>query len=132
MAGLTVFYDTYNFFYLHLSREDDGTRALRLCVRNNLQFSDPLGGAFPVNNSGAIWLRARIKGCTLQFFFSEDGEHFSPVGARLDCSNLADEGYSQIGHEGHTGTLAGIACQDLSGRCNYADFFSFTYQDIKE
>ena len=131
MAGLTLFYDTYNFFYLYLSREDDGTRALRLCVRNNLQFSDPLGGAFPVSDSGAVWLRARITGCTLQFLFSDDGQHFSPVGDTLDCSNLADEGYSEIGHEGHTGTLAGIACQDLSGRCNYADFFSFTYQDIK-
>lgn len=132
MAGLTVFYDTYNFFYLYLSREDDGSRALRLCVRNNLQFSDPLGGAFPVCNIGATWLRAHIKGCTLQFFFSLDGEHFSPVGDALDCSNLADEGYSEIGHEGHTGTLVGMACQDLSGLGNYADFYSFTYQDIKE
>lgn len=132
MAGLTVFYDTFNFFYLYLSRENDGTRALRLCVRDNLRFSEPIGGAFTIEGDGAIWLRARIEGCTLQFSFSADGAQFVPVGQRMDCSNLADEGYSEIGHEGHTGTLVGMACQDLSGKRQHADFFSFTYQDIKK
>lgn len=131
MAGLTVFYDTFNFFYLYLSRENDGTRALRICVRANLRFSEPLGGAYAIEGDGAIWLRARIEACTLQFFFSADGAQFVPVGQRMDCSNLADEGYSEIGHEGHTGTLVGMACQDLSGRRQHADFFSFTYKDIK-
>ena len=131
MAGLTVFYDTFNFFYLYVSRENDGTRALRLCVRNNLHFSDPLGGAFQIPDDGAILLRVRVSGCRLRFFCSNNGECFMPVGPELDCSNLADEGYSEIGHEGHTGTLIGMACQDLSGKRNFADFFSFTYQDIK-
>ena len=131
MAGLTAFYDTFNFFYLYLSRENDGKRALRLCVRSNWQFGDPLGGALPVADAGAIWLRVRITGCTLQFSYSLDGVHFSFAGNALDCSNLADEGYSEIGHEGHMGTLVGIACQDLSGKGNFADFYSFTYQDIK-
>ena len=130
MAGLTVFYDTFNFFYLYLSRENDGSRALRLCVRNNLCFSDPLGGAFPIADDGSVWLRARITGCKLQFFCSDNGETFVPVGKEMDCSNLADEGYSEIGHEGHTGTLIGMACQDLCGTHNYADFFSFTYQNL--
>lgn len=130
MAGLTVFYDTFNFFYLYLSRENDGKRALRICVRHNLLFSDPLGKALPVASEGAVYLRVRIVGCKLQFFFSADGIHFSPVGDALDCSNLADEGYSEIGHEGHTGTLVGMACQDLSGKKNHADFYSYTYQDI--
>ena len=132
MAGLAVFYDTFNFFYLYLSRENDGTRALRICVRNNLQFSDPLGGALPVDWDGAIWLRVQVRACRLQFFRSADGEDFFPVCDPLDCSNLADEAYSEIGHEGHTGTLVGMACQDLSGKRNYADFFSYTYTDTEK
>ena len=128
MAGLTVFYDTFNFFYLYVSRESCG-RALRICVRDNLCFSQPLELPFPIKQ-GQIWLRARIVGCSLQFFYAPDGECFVPVGPLLDCSNLADEGYSEIGHEGHTGTFAGMACQDLTGRGAHADFWSFTYQDI--
>ncbi|MBQ7378980.1 MAG: glycoside hydrolase family 43 protein [Clostridia bacterium] len=130
MAGLTVFYDTFNFFYLYLSAENDGSRALRICARNNLQFFDPLDGCYPIGHNKAIWLRVRITGCQLQFFCSFDGEHYVAVGNKMDCSNLADEGYSEIGHEGHTGTLVGMACQDLTGHGNHADFFSFTYQDI--
>ena len=132
MAGLTVFYDTFNFYYLYLSRENNGSRALRICVRNNLQFSEPLGGAFPVADDGALWLRVQLRGCALKFFCSADGEHFLPVGQVMDCSNLADEGYSEIGHEGHMGTLVGMSCQDLSGKCNFADFFNLTYQDLKQ
>lgn len=127
MAGLTVFYDTFNFFYLYVSREQGG-RALRICVRNNLQFSGPLDKPLPIPD-GAVWLRVRVTSCTLQFYCSPDGVQFSPVGTRMDCSNLADEGYSEIGHEGHTGTLVGMACQDLTGRGAHADFWSFTYKD---
>lgn len=129
MAGLTVFYDTFNFYYCYVSREDNNGRALRLCARNNLQFSDPLGGAFAIEQ-GPIWLRVRVIKDCLQFFYSKDGMHFSPIGHELDCSNLADEGYSEIGHEGHTGTLIGMACQDLTGNGHYADFLSYTYKDL--
>lgn len=129
MAGLTVFYDTFNFFYLYVSREQN-RRVLRICVRDNLQFSQPPDAPSPIQD-GHVWLRVCIMGCELQFSYSSDGEQYTQIGGKMDCSNLADEGYSEIGHEGHTGTLVGMACQDLTGRGKHADFFNYTYKDIQ-
>ena len=127
MAGLTVFYDTFNFFYLYLSSDGAGDNQLRLLIRDNLQFIDPLMRGVSVGNATTLWLRVQVEGLTLRFSYSTDGETFTDIGGLLDCPNLSDEAYFDIGHEGHTGTFIGMACQDLSGRRLHADFESFTY-----
>ena len=132
MAGLTVFYDTYNFFYLYLSRdEEEGYNALRIIVRDNLKFYNPLEGGFvSVDNATRLWLRAEIDLLTVRFYYSLDGEHFERIGGDLDASSLSDEAYGEIGHEGHTGTFIGMACQDLTGLQNHADFRYFEYKGL--
>ena len=80
-----------------------------------------------VGNATTLWLRVQVEGLTLRFSYSTDGETFTDIGGLLDCPNLSDEAYFDIGHEGHTGTFIGMACQDLSGRRLHADFESFTY-----
>jgi xylan 1,4-beta-xylosidase len=129
MAGLTVFYDTYNFFYLYLSRDEEaGYNALRIIVRDNLKFYNPLdGGYVSVGDATRVWLRAELDGLTLRFYYSLDGEEFVQIGGDLDASDLSDEAYGEIGHEGHTGTFIGMACQDLTGLQNHADFRYFEY-----
>lgn len=98
MAGLVVMYDSYNFFYLHMTADDSSHRELRIIYRDNKDFFDPLNGGM------------------------------------LDCSNLADEHYAAMGHEGHTGTFVGMACQDLSGCVEgevcFADFAYMTYTEV--
>lgn len=130
MAGLTVIYDTYNFFYLYMSRdEDEGYNALRIVVRENLRFYNPIKGGFvSIGNSTRVWLRAKVDGLKLRFLYSLDGEHFDEIGAELDASYLSDEVYGEIGHEGHTGTFIGMACQGLTGLNNHADFRFFEYK----
>ena len=136
MAGLTVFYDTYNFFYLYKSYDDELGEVLRIIVRDSLKFYNPLGGAIQIPKSEKIWLRARIDNLTLKFYYSIDNKTYEQVGPELDCSNLSDEAYCDIDHEGHTGTFIGMACQDLTGGANntraYADFASFTYKHYDE
>ena len=132
MAGLCVFYDTFNFFYLYLSSDGRGTNELRVLVRDNLRFYDPLGCGIPIGDIATVWLRVNVYELTLKFSYSLDGESFTGIGGVLDCSDLSDEAYSEIGHEGHTGTFIGMACQGLSGRENYADFESFTYKRHSE
>jgi xylan 1,4-beta-xylosidase len=129
MAGLTVFYDTFNFFYLYLSAAEDGTgsRELRMLARDNLRFYEPIRGGVSVGDATTLWLRVQVDGLSLSFSYSLDGEGFTPIGGVLDGSDLSDEAYFDIGHEGHTGTFIGMACQDLSGRRLHADFESFTY-----
>ena len=132
MAGLTVFYDTFNFFYLYLSGDGQGERELRVLIRDNLQFRDPLMHGIPVGDTSVIWMRVNVDGLTLRFSYSTDGETFTDVCGTLDCSDLSDEAYFDIGHEGHTGTFIGMACQDLSGRRLHADFESFCYRRLDQ
>ena len=135
MAGLAVIYDSYNFFYLHVIGREDGGREVRIICRDNKDFFDPLnGGAEAIPDEGSIWLRACVNGTELRFFYSTDGVDFTPIGGALDCSNLADEHYHAMGHEGHTGTFVGMACQDLSGCAEgdvcFADFEWMEYREL--
>ena len=128
MAGLTVFYDTFNFFYLFLSSDGEGTNELRVLVRDNLNFYDPIGHGISLGKATSVYLRAKVDGLTLQFSYSLDGNEYTDIAGLLDCSDLSDEAYGDIGHEGHTGTFIGMACQDLSGKNIPADFEFFAYK----
>ena len=134
-AGLTVFYDTCNFFYLFVTGDGEGGRELRLLERRNLVFADPLGGAIPINRDGAVWLRARMDYGRLTFFYSTDGRDFHAVCGVLDATNLSDEAYKEMGDHGFTGTFVGMACQDLSGGADgetaYADFAYLDYSTMQ-
>lgn len=132
MAGLAVFYDTYNFFYLYLSHdEESGENALRIILRDSLKFYNPIPEyRVLIGENKRVWLRARVDRLTLKFYYSLNGEDYKEIGGELDMSNLCDEAYGLIGHEGHTGTFIGICCQDLTGKGQYADFKSFEYKII--
>ena len=72
---------------------------------------------------------------TLKYSYSLDGINYTDIGGELDCADLSDEAYGEIGHEGHTGTFIGMCCHDLSGgeidpAC-HADFEFFTYKQTK-
>ncbi|MBO7223858.1 MAG: glycoside hydrolase family 43 protein, partial [Kiritimatiellae bacterium] len=129
MAGLIVTYDTYNFFYLYLTKdEESGQNALRLLARDNLKFYNPIeGGRVLIGENNHVWLRAERKDTSLVFAYSLDGKNFENIGGNLNCSNMADEAYGEIGHEGHTGPFVGMGCQDLTGEHKHADFFNFSY-----
>ena len=128
MAGLTVFYDTYNFYYLYMSTDEMGHNVLRMCVRDGLKFSNPINGAINIGKQSEIYLRASVENLKLNFYYSLDGITFLPAGGDLNIASLSDEAYGEIGHEGHTGTFIGMACQDLTGNHNYADFEFIEYK----
>ncbi len=130
MAGLTVFYDTFNFFYLFMSATDDKSHELRVLVRDNLNFYNPIKNGINIGDNDTVWLRAIVSGLSLSFYYSLDGNNFIPICTDCDCKNLSDEAYAEIGHEGHTGTFIGMACQDLSGEAIFADFESFEYKRL--
>jgi len=134
-AGLSVFYDTYNFFYLYMSYEAEGKNVLRIIVRDSLKFYDPLMKGIDIGTATKVWLRAEIIECTLQFYYSLDGIEYNKIAGVLDCSNLSDEAYCDIDHEGHTGTYIAMCCNDQStgeneNRC-FADFKSINYKEIQ-
>ena len=130
MAGLTLLYDARNFFFLHLTRdEESGRNVLRLAVRDNLAFSNPIPGGFvPLGGATRVFLRVRKDVFALRFSYSLDGATWHDVCGELDGSHLCDEAYRELKSDGHTGPFAGMACVDLSGRRLPADFRSFSYR----
>ncbi len=128
MAGLTVFYDTYNFFYLYMSSDEMGHNVLRICVRDSLKFYNPLNGAVSIGEHSEVYLRAKIENLKLNFYYSFDNVSYHSIGGDLDIACLSDEAYCDIGHEGHTGTFIGISCQDLTGNHLHADFEYIEYK----
>ena len=85
-----------------------------------------------IGDATSVYLKVNIDELTLKYSYSLDGVNYTDIGGELDCSNLSDEAYGDIGHEGHTGTFIGMCCHDLSGgeidpAC-YADFEFFTYR----
>ena len=119
-----------------MSRDEERGNVLRIIVRDSMQFYNPIdGGAISIGEAKTVWLRAVVDGVSLSFYYSLDGEEFKPAFEGLDCSNLSDEAYCKIGHEGHTGTFIGLTCQDLTGGQNgktaYCDFEYLEYKEIK-
>ena len=130
MAGLMVTYDAANFFYLHLTRDEESAQnVLRLSVRDNLAFSEPLPGGFvPLGDATRVFLKVRKEVFRLRFSYSLDGRSWRDAGGEFDGSHLCDEAYRELRSDGHTGTFVGMACTDLTGRRQPADFRSFSYR----
>ena len=89
-------------------------------------------GRVLIGDATSVYLRVRVRGLRLDFSFSLDGENYTAIATDLDGSDLSVEAYGEIGHEGHTGTFIGMACQDLSGLRAYADFEFFEYFECEE
>lgn len=129
MAGLILMYDTDNYFYLHLSFDEDLGTCLTLLQAENKEYSYPVG-YLPVSDVSPICLKASVRYGEVRFFYSTDEEKtYLPVGGNFDCSFLSDEACD----EGwFTGAMAGICCQDLTGFGTYADFDWFEYKTLCE
>ena len=125
MAGLICMYDTDNYFYLHLTFDEDSGTCLILLRAENRSYSYP-AGILPVPADAPLLFKAAVDHDTIRFFYSlSDEQNFVPIGAPMDCSFLSDEACE----EGwFTGAMVGICCQDLTGGGVYADFDWFEYR----
>ena len=131
MAGLIWIYDTSNFYYLVVSRDELIGKNISIisCDNGNVQF--PVGNGIAVPEEIQIFLKAVMDFDMLTFFFSIDGRNWNPIGTRFNSSNLSDEHYEKIGHIHFTGTFVGMCCQDLSGTRKEADFDWFEYAELE-
>lgn len=127
-AGLICMYDTENFYYLYVTRDEDGTKRLGILSSVYRKLDWPLGEGIPLPEGMRIVLEARIRYDRLQFFYSlEDPASRTAVGPVLDYSVLSDDWYIQRGVYRFTGTFVGVCCQDCYDRSSYADFDTFVY-----
>lgn len=126
MAGLIFLYDTENYLYLSISRDEEKGTCLAVLRSENGIYSCP-SGYLPVETSDSWYLRADADFDRVQFSYCSDSDIcWKPAGSPLDCSFLSDEAC----REGwFTGAMVGICCQDLTGNGHYADFDWFKYEE---
>lgn len=133
-AGLVFYYNTASYFYLRTTVREiggdlvPGDAALEQILE--VFEKDPLTG---LQSHGTVVVEGsrplRLEGCleegTLQFHWSHDGGVLQPIGPALNALALSDD------HGGalrFTGTLVGVAAQDLRDRTFTADFTVFSFE----
>lgn len=134
MAGLIYYYNTHNYYYLYLSRDERCGLCIGIMSSSRGTYDEPL--AVPVSIEGwtRCCLKAEINHEALQFFYSGDALQWRPIGGVLDASVISDENAEWVKDgialdQGFTGAFLGLCVQDLSGRRQHADFDYFTYRE---
>lgn len=128
MAGLTCYYNSKKYYYLHITVDDEHNRILDLSMCINSDHSKyPLPNPIILPKEGDITLKASINHDLLNFSYSLDGQEWTDVPCSLDYSVLCDELGDNGADANFTGAFVGICCQDLSGSSLHADFSYFHY-----
>lgn len=127
MAGLVYFYDTKDFYYLHVTHDEDEKKCLNIMNSFNGKFNYPLKAPVSIAGWRQVYLKLMVKYDRAQFFYSKDGKQWEKICDMFDCSNLSDEHCQNIGILKFTGAFVGMCCQDLSGQRLPADFDYFEY-----
>ncbi|GHF50515.1 xylan 1,4-beta-xylosidase [Deinococcus metalli] len=119
MAGLCAYYDSRNWVYLRVSRDERAGRALNVTSCENGVYREHLAQDIGVGEGGPVFLEVVYDGPTFQFGYSMDGEVWHAVGEPFGAGLLSDE---HCGGLSFTGTYLALTCQDISGRRAPADF----------
>jgi xylan 1,4-beta-xylosidase len=126
MAGLMARYDESTFYYLFITRDDDGTKIL--------SYMEMDAGSFAYENRLAVLpegcetsLRVRVEDTKLRFSYRSDEGAWTDIGQEKDFTRLSDEYATPIGF---TGAFVGITVNDMLGFREPADFRHFSYRQL--
>lgn len=145
LAGITAYYDTRNWHYAYLTRDDHGRTVLSLltCADGtrtphptaDVVLSGAAGadaGAGADTGAAAVDLRVTLDGARVRFAWRRAAAgDWADLGPELDATHLSDE------HAGpkdssdspaFTGTFLGLWVQDIGAEGAYADFGHATYR----
>jgi xylan 1,4-beta-xylosidase len=127
-AGLICYYNSSKFHYLHVSHDEQQGRHVRVmsCTPDSPQ-ADSFTTPIPVS-AGRIELRAEVDRERLRFAFRLQGADWHWLPELFDASILSDEATTP-GAPNFTGAFVGVACQDMSGAGQPADFDWFEYRE---
>lgn len=121
MAGLIFLYDTDNYLYLHVSKDEEVGKCITLLKAENKKY-EYLADYLPIKEDRAIYLKLMIEENWAQFYYGYSEEGMQKIGPYVNAEFLSDEAC----REGwFTGAMIGICCQDLTGFGKYADFDYF-------
>ena len=119
MSGVCAYYDSRNWVFLRLSRDETLGRTLALLQSENGAYRELLPQEVAVGDADPVELGLVYSGGQFWFEYSVDGETWQSIGDRLSAGLLSDE---HCGGLSFTGTFLALTCQDISGRRTPADF----------
>lgn len=135
LAGVAAYYNTRNWYHLHVTAEDDGTPVLGLLACDTGTVAVVPGVRVDLTGVSRIGLRVTFDGPSLTFAYATDPalKDWQDAGPVLDATTLSDE-YAATKADGEpevwgfTGAFAGLWVQDLGAEGGYADFDRATYE----
>jgi len=125
-AGLVCYYNTRNYYYLYISRHEQGQKFISIMTCINGVLDEPCSPFFLVAD-GPIILSAKVRGEDL-CFAARQKNWTREMPAILNAAYLSDDHVT--GEAAFTGAFIGLCCQDTSGMLHPADFRYFRYTRI--
>ncbi len=130
IAGMLVYYNYDNHYYLKMSRDEQGSFLAVSSVVNKV-LTDSEAVHLP-EGTGRIRLKACIRCEELQYYYADPSDPeggWKPIGPVLDMKNISDE---HIEGNGFTGSMLGVNCCDVQGDGCSAEFLYLDYTEIQE
>jgi len=128
MAGLVCYYDTGNWVYLRVSRDEALGKTLSILTCDNGHYDEPLDRELVIEGWQRVYLKVRYERDTFGFAYSANGLDWSELPLRFPTYKLSDDHCRGLGF---TGTFIGLCAQDLSGARLHADFDYFVYRGLE-
>ena len=126
IAGLLVYYNYDNNYYLKMSRDEKG-KFLAVSSSINKTLTDSEAVYLP-DHTPIVYLKAKICTEALQFYYSFNQREYQPIGRVCDMKNISDE---RIDGNGFTGSMLGVNCSDVQGDGVFADFVFLDYNEYE-
>ena len=129
LAGLTCYYNSSKFHYLHISHDDQIGKYLAVMSQiPDAAQADAFTPPIPIPAGKPVRLRVEVDFERLHFAYQVVGvdRDWRWIPKQFDASILSDEA-SAIGQPNFTGAFVGMACQDMAGTGRPADFDQFAY-----
>lgn len=127
MAGLILYYDTQDFLYVRISRDDDGVKGLNVIESVGGQAGEWFGRDIPLPEGTPVYLKAALDRDKARLYYGLAPDEWKAVGDAADLAHLSDDFPAYIRF---TGLFAGLCAQDLAGTRKHADFDYFLYREL--
>jgi beta-xylosidase len=128
MAGLVCYYNSSKFHYFYISRDEGGKHLRVMSALPDQVTADAFTPPILVTDGVPIELRVEVDYERLHFAYRIGDAAWQWLPQPCDASILSDEATAP-GLANFTGAFVGMACQDLAGTAQPADFDWFEYRE---
>ncbi len=123
MAGLMCFYDTRDFIYLKVSRDEEIGKYIGITHQMGIEKNTELNEKIPVDDEIVLYLRADFNYDSVYFSYAVEMDKWIRIGPVFDFAQLSDENNKY----GFTGAMVGLGVYDMMYEKTWAYFDYLTY-----